>query len=94
MKHPSKHTTTQLFLFFMFTTIQVALPQIPKFGFASSLGGSNWDYGKAICTDSQGNIFTSYTYIDTLNFNQQVLATGNNIENIGVIKQDALGNII
>ncbi len=67
------------------------------FIWAKSIGGSGWDYVNSIATDMNGNIYTTGTFIDSIDFDPgsgTSYLSGNGTETIYVQKLDGNGNFL
>lgn len=98
---PLKKTNVPIPMFFTITLIctllifllpSVTLAQ-PNWSWASSAGGSSSDYGKGICTDINGNIYTTGYYNESITIGNITL-TGEGFEDIFLVKYNSQGDVI
>ncbi|MFC1898590.1 SBBP repeat-containing protein [Candidatus Cloacimonadota bacterium] len=72
-------------------SISILLAQIPDWEWAVNSGGLYDDYGKAVCTDIDGNVYFAGFFAGSANFNS-VNVTSNGDKDIFIVKLDVNGN--
>jgi len=74
--------------------------QAQTLNWAKKIGGENLDIGRTIITDAAGNVYTSGSFVGTVDFDpgagvfNLVSETGNDILDIYISKLDASGNFV
>lgn len=98
---PLKKTKASISLFFaipfLYSLAIFLLPIVsqaqPDWTWASSAGGPDYDYGKGICTDNNGNIYTTGYFNESITFGNTTLTDAGGSD-IFVVKYNPQGDVL
>lgn len=87
----------KIYIVLMALSAHVAFAQSPTFEWVGQMGGTNEEVGNAVCTDNQGNVYTTGYFQGTCDFDpgagtNNLTALGNS--DIFVSKMDPAGNLL